>query len=344
MAVAVEIPKTMKAATTVEYNQKIVIRDDVPVPEVTPGKILVRVEAASLCSTDLLAYKGHMGPASKLPYIGGHEPAGTVVQLGANVKGFSVGDRVGFLPSRAPCNNCAECSLGNQHYCPTRSIHGMNQMYGGFSEYTLADPELTVKIPDALSFDAAAPLFCAGITSYSALLKVTSLPGQLVNIIGVGGVGHVAVMFAKAMGYRVTAYDIAEDKLEQAKACGADEVINFKDAKLSECEKAPSTLVISGAIQAYDNALLLTALHGTIVTIGLPSTPWSLNIQRLCALDITIRPTQTGGKREMTECLDLAARKNIRPIYKVRDIEQINEGFKELAEGKVEGRLVFHIR
>lgn len=332
----------MTAATVVEYDKPIVLRTDVPVPEVTGSKILVHIKSTSLCSTDLAAYKGYITGMTNLPYIGGHEPAGVIVKTGPNVKGFKVGDRVGFLPSRDACNNCSECDIGNHHYCPNRNFQGFNQMYGGFSEYTTTDPEQCVKIPDGLSFDEAAPLFCAGITSYSALLKVSSLPGQLVNIVGVGGVGHVAVMYAKAMGYRVTAYDVADDKLKQATSCGADHVVNFKNTPLSECEPAPSTIVVSGALAAYDNAITLTANHGTIITVGLPPGNWPIPIKLLNGRDITIRPTQTGSKKELIECLDLASRKGIKPIIKVQNIKHINEGFQELAEGKVEGRLVFN--
>jgi len=195
-------------------------------------------------------------------------------------------------------------------------------------------------LPDSLDFDIAAPLFCAGITAYSAILRARSKPGELINIVGCGGVGHVAILFAKAMGYRVNAYDVAEDKLELAKRCGADEALNITSATTT-FEKALTTIIISGANQAYDGAASLTSNHGVILGIGLPPAPVQIPVATWGGRDLTFIPCSIGSKSELIACLDLAARHKIKPVIEKRKMEDINNGYKELAEGKVEGRLVF---
>jgi len=335
-----EIPTTMRAATIVEFNGPIQIRDDVEVPTVPADRILIKIEAASLCSTDLMAYKGYMSFMTKLPYCGGHEPVGTVAKLGTAVSGFSIGDRVGFLMFTDMCGTCEECFSGQHRYCTQKKVNGFMDSFGGFSEYSLAHPASTVKLPDGLDFEVAAPLFCAGITAYSALLKGRSRPGQLINIVGCGGVGHVAILFAKAMGYRVNAYDIAQDKLDIAKKCGADEALDVSDTATS-FEKAATTIIISGANQAYNSAANLTSTHGVVLGIGLPPKPLEISIPAWGSRDLTFIPCSIGSNEELKACLDLATRHNIKPLIEVRGMDLINEGYKDLAEGKVEGRLVF---
>ncbi|GAB7356268.1 hypothetical protein MBLNU459_g7077t2 [Dothideomycetes sp. NU459] len=204
-----------------------------------------------------------------------------------------------------------------------RKVQGFADSYGGFSEYSLANPISTVKIPAELSFEVAAPLFCAGITAYSALLKVRSRPGGLVNIVGCGGV-----------------VDITEDKLDLAKRCGADETLNMLDAT-SSFEQAMSTIVITGANAAYNGALGLTANHGVVIAVGLPAQDLQIALPRWCAKDVSLITTSTGSREEMVEALEIAAKHNFKPQIEVRSIQSINEGYKDLAAGRVDGRLVY---
>jgi len=324
----------------IAFNEPLEIRDDVKVPEVPDDRILVKIEAASLCSTDLMAYKGYMSFMTSLPYCGGHEPVGTVAKIGSAVRGFNIGDRVGFLMFTDMCGICEDCFSGQHRYCSQKKVNGFMDSFGGFSEYSLAHPASTVKLPDGLDFEIAAPLFCAGITAYSALLKARSKAGQLINIVGCGGVGHVAILFAKAMGFRVNAYDVAQDKLDLASKCGADKAFNILNTETT-FEKAPTTIIISGANQAYDGAADLTSNHGVILGIGLPPKPVQIPVPTWGGRDLTFIPCSIGSKQELIECLNLAVRHNIRPIIEKRKMASINEGFKDLAEGKVEGRLVF---
>ncbi|PGH11600.1 hypothetical protein AJ80_07070 [Polytolypa hystricis UAMH7299] len=185
------------------------------------------------------------------------------------------------------CGTCDECFSGQYRYCSDKKAIGFKDSYSGFSEYSLADPRSTVKLPNELSFESTAPLFCGGVTAYGALLRVRAKPGQLLNIIGCGGVGHLAIMFAKSMGYRVHAFDITNDKLELARKCGADQAFNSKNPP-PDLEKAASTVVISGANAAYQVAADLTANHGAVVAVGIPMTdlqiPGEINILTLICL------------------------------------------------------------
>ena len=202
-----DLPKTMKAATVVEFNAPLQILDNVAVPRPAGSQILVKIAACSLCMSDLAGHMGALGLPP--PYCAGHEPVGRVVQLSKDspAAGFAVGDRVGFMPASATCGSCFSCMGGNHRFCATKTPVGFSGPYGGFSEYAIADPLSTVKVPDGLTDAEAAPLLCAGVTAYSALKKVSKiLPGgSLINVIGCGGVGHLAIAYAKAMGYEVQA-------------------------------------------------------------------------------------------------------------------------------------------
>lgn len=197
--------RTMKAATCVEFNKPLEFLNDVPVPSPAADQMLVRVTKSSLCMSDIFFASG--ASRGKAPFCAGHEPVGVVEEVGQTVRGFSVGDRVAFMTVLHPCMNCAECDSGNARYCSQRGILGLNPNYGGFSEYCITEPHNAVHIPDELSDERAAPLTCAGVTAYGALKKVAAIQsgGTTVNIIGCGGVGHLAIMFAKAMGFIVHA-------------------------------------------------------------------------------------------------------------------------------------------
>jgi len=337
-----EIPATMKGAMIVGFNEPLQIQTHIKVPEVPDERILVKIEASSLCSSDLFAHSGHMPWMTTLPYCGGHESVGIIAKVGKDVKRFGVGDRVGYMMFTDFCGVCPDCFAGEHRYCSAKKISGFSDPYGGFSEYALAHPASTVKLPDAIEFYIAAPLFCGGITAYSAILKAKVRPGKLINIVGAGGVGHMGILFAKAMGYRVHAYDVTEVKLKLALDCGADKAFNSISADATTFEKGDSTIVYSGAIPAYAGALAMTNNHGTVVAVGLPPTDVGINVALWGSKDISFIPCNTGSIPEIVELLDLAVRHSIKPKIEVRHIDTINNGYKDLAEGKIDGRIVYH--
>lgn len=284
---------------------------------------------------------GHVGAVT--PYCGGHEPVGVVVAVGSSVRGFENGDRVGFMPASSTCLKCSECASGNHRFCKEKTSVGFMGPYGGFSEFCLADPLSTVKIPDGLPDEVAAPLLCAGVTAYGALKKASQfLPGgNAINVIGCGGVGHMVIMYARAMGYQVHGFDVTEDKLQLARDSGADKAYNTTLADDAEITQLSATIVASGAAPAYNLAFKVTQAHGRIIAIGVPKGPISVDVLDMIKRDISLVATNQGTKQELAEALEIAARYGLTPIYNMRDLEQINEGFQDMIQGKVLGRLVY---
>lgn len=240
--------------------------------------------------SDLAGISGYVG--CKPPYCAGHEPVGRIVKLGpSSPSSFKVGDRVGFMPAARVCQSCRSCLSNNQRFCKSRISVGFTGSYGGFSEYTLADPVSTVKIPEALSDEEAAPLLCAGVTAYASVRKASQYqpPGTLINIVGCGGVGHLAIQYARKMGYDVHAFDVAEDKLQLALKCGADAAFDSTKPDAAEtAEKAVCTIVISGAVAAYEFAFKVTHIHGKIIAVGVPTNPVPVNVFDMVIRDISL--------------------------------------------------------
>lgn len=307
-----------------------------------------------------IAFKSGAFP-TPLPFCGGHEPVGVVEQLGSAVRGFKVGDRVGFQTVSDCCMNCMECDSGNNRYCSARRTLGASEPYGGFSDYCLTKAPNTVRLPDGLTDEIAAPLTCAGVTAYSAVKKLAAAQpgGTVVNIIGAGGVGHLAIQYAKAMGYTVHACeftdtllasryianllpdDITEEKLQLAKDCGAAKAFNSLSLDDKALVPGSGTIVVSGAEPAYALAFKITAMHGRIVAIGLPRSNISVSIAIMARKDLSLVAVNQGSKNELAECLEVAVSHGIKPLYQTREFDQLNEGINEMMAGKVDGRLVY---
>ena len=251
--------------------------------------MLVKITANSLCSSDLAGIAGHL--MLPLPYVPGHEPVGRIVQLGpATTSSFKLGDRVGYMPASRVCGSCRSCLTGNHRFCKTRQNWGFSGKFGGFSQYTLADPISTVKIPESLSDEEAAPLLCAGVTAYGAVKKATQYrtPGTWINIVGSGGLGHLVIQYAAKLGYDVQAFDVAEDELELAKACGAKRVFNSSRHSPDDVQKTICTIVVSGVIAAYEWAFKVTEDHGKVIAIGAPNDPVPINILDMIIRDVSL--------------------------------------------------------
>ena len=250
------------------------------------------------------------------PYCGGHKPVGVVEAVGSSVRGFVKGERVGCMPASSTCHDCNECMSGNHRFCEKQTSVGFKGPYGGFSEFCLADPQSTVKIPEALANEIAAPLLCAGVTAYGALKKVAQflIGGKAINVIGCGGVGHLVIMYAKAIGYQVHGFDISEDKLRLAKDCGADKVYDSTTISDADITQFDATIVASGAGPAYDLAFKATANHGRVIAIGVPRGDISVSILNMIKRDLSLIPTNQGTKRELAEALEIAAIHKLKPV------------------------------
>src|SRR6476660_4846139 len=220
--------ETMKAAVVHEYGKPLVI-EEVPIPEVRPGRILVKVEACGVCHTDLHAAEGDWPVKPSLPFIPGHEGAGTVAAVGPGVTTVKEGARVGVPWLHCACGMCEYCLTGWETLCAEQQNTGYS-VNGGFAEYVLAPAAYVGKLPASVNFIAVAPILCAGVTTYKGLKETDARPGQWVIISGIGGLGHIAVQYATAMGLHVGAVDVDDGKLALARSLGAD---FFEDAATS---------------------------------------------------------------------------------------------------------------
>src|SRR4051812_17739266 len=219
--------KTMKAAVLRKLGQKLKI-ERLPIPEPGPGEILVKVAACGVCHSDLHAMDGDWSPPPVLPLIPGHEVAGHVAALGDGVSGFRTGEAVGVPWMWSACGRCRFCLAGMETICKSGEATGYTKP-GGYAEYMLARADFVAKLPKKADLNAIAPILCAGVTTYRGLKRTNARPGDWVAIIGIGGLGHIAVQYAKAMGLRVAAVDIDPKKLALAKKLGADFLVNARE-------------------------------------------------------------------------------------------------------------------
>jgi D-arabinose 1-dehydrogenase-like Zn-dependent alcohol dehydrogenase len=195
----------MKGIFISEFNKPYIYRTDIPTPQLTnPHNMIVQIKAAGFCHTELMALAGDFG--GKPGFVPGHEPCGVVAVVGPNVTKIKPGDRVGCGLFRNPCNECRECKRGTTNYCAKVELGGLT-VDGGMAEYYLADPNWAVRLPDEMSYETAEPLMCAGSTIYNSILRAGQPKGAVLAIVGLGGLGHLGVQFAKALGYRVVAVD-----------------------------------------------------------------------------------------------------------------------------------------
>jgi len=334
----------MKAAVVREFNKPLVI-EDVDVPSIGPNDILVNIKACGVCHTDIHACHGDWPVKPKMPLIPGHEGVGVITEIGTNVEHLKKGDRVGIPFLYTACGYCDYCLEGKETLCPDCLYTGYH-MDGGYADYCRADARYVVKIPDELSFIDAAPLFCAGLTSYKALKVSNTKPGDWVSVVGVGGLGHLAVQYAVAMGLNVIAVDTGEDKRNLSLKLGAQHFIDFKvDTPEAQINSLLDTGVHASICTAvskagFESAYASVRRGGTLVLVGLPPEDMPLPIFDTVINGISLVGSIVGTRRDLVECLDFAAQGKIKTEIEVRKLEEINQIFDELEKGDVTGRVV----
>jgi propanol-preferring alcohol dehydrogenase len=336
----------MKAAVVREFGQPLTI-EDVPIPEVGQGQILVKVEACGVCHTDLHAAEGDWPVKPTPPFIPGHEGVGPVVAVGAGVSAVKEGDRVGVPWLYTACGHCKHCFAGWETLCESQQNTGYS-VNGGFAEYVLADPNYVGHLPDSLDWEPAAPILCAGVTVYKGLKETDTKPGDTVVISGIGGLGHVAVQYAKAMGLKVIAVDISDEKLALARNMGADAVVNAKTtdpvAEVTKlCGGAQGVLVTAVSPRAFSQALGMLDRRGTMALVGLPPGSFELDIFNTVLMRKTIRGSIVGTRLDLAECIQFAADGKVKVHYSVESLEDINSIFDRMRENQLDGRVVMKI-
>jgi propanol-preferring alcohol dehydrogenase len=338
--------KKMKAAVVHEFRQPLVI-EEVPVPEVGPGQIVVKIEACGVCHTDLHAADGDWPVKPKPPFIPGHEGVGSAVAVGAGVTAVREGDRVGVPWLHTACGHCRHCLSGWETLCDRQQNTGYS-VNGGFAQYVLADPNYVGHLPDSLDWMTAAPILCAGVTVYKGLKETDTKPGDTVVISGIGGLGHIAVQYAKAMGLDVIAVDISDEKLALAREMGANAAINAKKtdpvAEVNRlCGGAQGVLVTAVSPHAFSQALGMLAKRGTMSLVGLPPGSFELDIFNTVLMRKTIRGSIVGTRLDLAECLQFAGDGKVKVHYSVESLEDINSIFGRMRENKIDGRVVMKL-
>jgi len=327
-----------------QFGKPLVLKEiDIPTPG--PGQILVKTEACGVCHTDLHAADGDWPLKPALPFIPGHEGIGIVTALGAGVTEVKEGDRVGVPWLYSACGHCEYCLAAHEPVCAEAQFGGYTRN-GGFAEYILADPKYVARIPAGLVAREAAPLICAGVTSYKGIKETQARPGEWVVISGVGGLGHLAVQYAKAMGLHVCAVDIDDGKLAHAKHLGADAVVNAKHgdpiAAVREVTGggAHGVLITAPSLGAFKQGVGMTRKCGTCVLVGLPPGEFPTPLFDVVANCITIRGSFVGNRRDMAEALAFAADGKVKADIELQPLSAINQVFERLARGDVPSRVV----
>ncbi|QPQ25850.1 MULTISPECIES: alcohol dehydrogenase AdhP [Lonsdalea] len=336
----------MKAAVAKAFGQPLVI-EQVPVPEVGPGQILVKIAATGVCHTDLHAVEGDWPVKPNPPFIPGHEGVGHVVKIGAGVTHLKEGDRVGVPWLYSACGHCDYCLDGWETLCEKQQNSGYS-VNGSFAEYCLADADYVGILPDDVEFNEIAPILCAGVTVYKGLKMTDTKPGDWVVISGIGGLGHLAVQYAKAMGLNVAAVDIDDSKLEFAKRLGATVTVNAKNTDpvaylKKEIGGAHGVLVTAVSPKAFEQAIGMARRGGTIALNGLPPGKFDLSIFDMVLDGITVRGSIVGTRKDLQESLDFASKGKVKANIAVEPLENINDIFARMHAGKIEGRIVIDL-
>ncbi|MCK0767260.1 alcohol dehydrogenase AdhP [Chromohalobacter canadensis] len=335
--------KTMKAAVVRQFGEPLAI-EEVATPRPQQGEILVKIAASGVCHTDLHAAHGDWPVKPSPPFIPGHEGVGHIVAVGEGVKHVKEGDRVGVPWLYSTCGHCEHCLGGWETLCESQQNTGYS-VNGGFADYTLADAGYVGRLPDNVDFLEIAPVLCAGVTVYKGLKMTDARPGQWVVISGIGGLGHMAVQYAKAMGFNVAAVDIDDGKLALAERLGATVVVNALKADPAETLKrevggAHGALVTAVSPKAFDQAQRMLRRGGTLVLNGLPPGDFPLPIFDTVLNGITVRGSIVGTRQDLQEAVDFAGEGKVEATIATEKLENINDVFQRMIDGKIEGRIV----
>jgi propanol-preferring alcohol dehydrogenase len=338
-----QMPQTMTAAVVHEFGKPLTI-DEIPVPQPGAGQVRILVMASGVCHTDLHAADGDWPLKPTLPFIPGHEAVGFVDEIGSGVTSLRKGDRVGVPWLHSACGECEYCITGWETLCASQQNTGYS-VNGGFAPYVIAPAAYVARLPEGLDFVAAAPLLCAGVTTYKGLKETDAKPGQWVAISGIGGLGHLAVQYAKAMGLHVAAVDVADEKLSLARELGAELTVNARTedpvAKIQGAiGGAHGVLITAVSPIAFQQGVNMLRRGGTCVLNGLPPGDFPVSIFDVVLKRLTIRGSIVGTRKDMQEALQFAADGKVKAIIETQPLAEINTVFDRLRQGTVQGRVV----
>ena len=340
------MPKTMKAAFVTEFGKPLTI-GELPVPEPKDGQVLIKVEACDVCHTDVHAADGDWSGRPKTPFTPGHEGIGRVIGMGRGVKQIKEGDMVGVPWLFEACGLCDYCLTSRETMCES-ALYGGYTANGGFAEYCVAPAAYVARIPEGMDAVAAGPIICAGVTTYKGIKVADCKPGDWFVVSGIGGLGHLAVQYAAAMGLRVAAVDVADDKLALAKNLGASLTFNAKtvDAVKAVQEAiggAHGVLITAVSKAAFAQGTGMLRRGGTCVLNGLPPGDFPLSIFDVVFRCLTVRGSLVGTRADLKEALAFAADGKVKANIETTTLDDVNNVLERLRTGKVTGRVVLKI-
>ncbi|MEZ5926508.1 MAG: zinc-dependent alcohol dehydrogenase [Hyphomicrobiaceae bacterium] len=341
---------TMMTAAIQRSPKGPIAIETVPVPEPGPGEILIKVVACGVCHSDLHAIDGDWDPGPVLPLIPGHEVAGTVAALGQGVDDLKIGDRVGVPWMFWSCGTCELCLAGMETICKRTEATGYSKP-GGYAEFMVAPAAFCGRLSPELDMYEIAPILCAGVTTYRGLKRTGARPGQWVTVLGIGGLGHIAVQYARAMGLRVAAVDIADDKLALAGKLGAELLVNAKDKEPGTAIQQAiggthAALVTAVSPKAFEQSMTVLRPAGTVVFIGLPGGDKDAiraSISGLVNTELTVRGSNVGTRLDLEEAVDFATRGMVRSMIEKQPLSKVNDIFARMRAGRITGRVVLAI-
>jgi alcohol dehydrogenase, propanol-preferring len=336
--------KTMRAAVVRELEKPLTI-EELPIPTPGPGEMLIKVVATGVCHTDLHARDGDWPAKPKPPFVPGHEGVGVVTALGPGVTGFKEGDAVGVAWLHDACGDCEHCRTGWDSLCLTQNNTGYS-VNGSFAEYVIGSARYVGRLPSQPDFAALAPILCAGVTTYKGIKETETKPGEWLAISGVGGLGQLAIQYAKAMGLHVAALDVTEEKLALARTSGADVTVNATapDAAAQIVKQTGGgvhgALVTAVSPPAFSQAIQMVRRKGTIALVGLPPGEFPTPIFDVVLGRLTLRGSIVGGRQDLAEAIAFAIEGKVRSTIHKKKLEDINQVFADLKAGRVDGRIV----
>jgi alcohol dehydrogenase, propanol-preferring len=339
----------MRAAILRQIGERLAI-EEVPTPTPQRGELLIKVIACGVCHSDVHAIDGDWTPLPNLPLIPGHEVTGTVASVGDGVEGFSVGDLVGVPWMFSSCGQCEWCLSGMETICPAAEATGYSKP-GGYAEFVAAPAAYVGRLPDGCDPYTLAPILCAGVTTYRGLKRTGARPGQWIAIIGIGGLGHIAVQYARAMGLRVVAVDVDDSKLALASTHGAEILVNGRNADPVAAVQAATggvhaALVTATAPVAFEQSIGMLRPAGTVCFIGLPggeSDQIRTSIASLVNAELTVRGSNVGTRVDLTEAIAFAASGLVTSEVSFVELDDINDALEDLRSGRTVGRTVLRL-
>lgn len=334
----------MHAAVATSFSKPLTIEDRA-IPTPGPGQVLVRLEACGLCHTDIHAVRGDWPVKPGLPFVPGHEGVGIVERLGEGVTSRTIGQRVALPWLGHACGECRYCIDGRENLCESQYNTGYS-FDGGYAEYALADARFATRVPDRITPVEAAPLTCAGVTTYAAVKAAHVVPGERVAVFGIGGLGHLAVQYARLVGAQVIAVDVRRDKLDLARELGADHAIDAAEADpveaIVDLGGADVAIVLAVDPAVFDQAFRSLNRGGRMMLVSLPAAgELTVPIFDTVLKGVSIIGSIVGTRQDLAEVFALHAAGRTRVVTEERDIREVNVAMKEVISGAVPARLVF---